>query len=421
MDKSRASYETTARQVAEHILGGTPIRFAPQRMSRYAHWYEDDGGNYLVAVANPGAKYTVADEVLAFGLAWQQNRDLILVLPEEMVVGALTRIPWVGTVVRVWQFDGEGDPKPIPSLSRAQALAILADLPRRGPEPYTLRAEHADWLEGIDTEGLIAHQRGCLSWHREGLQVLRVTDTRRGVRIQAGVQYSKPPVGREPYDTLFTEPPRMEELATINDVIRRAVGDEGSLTSKMSEHKMQSTLSSQPGTLGLARLWREYPGYRGLTSSGGGRTGFIDFLGADDSDEFHVVETKIGHDVTVVLQALDYAVWVKANENSLRETLLPGTASKEESGQFTPAAIHLVLGAKGREPAFNGYLAGQIEALSGDVKVHIHLTDDPVAVPLDVRSLPKSRMRTAQPSVAAPVTGPRWSEQVTSTLIGATR
>lgn len=421
MDNKRASYETTARQAAEHILGVEAIPFAPQRMSKYAHWYEDVDQNYLVAVANLGEKYTAGDEVLAFGLAWQQNRDLILVLPEVMVIGALTRIPWIGTVVRLWQFDGEGDPRPIAPLARAEVLAKLRALPSRGSAPYALRPEHDAWIDGINTDGLVAHQRSCLSWHHEGLQVLRVTDTINGVRIQAGVQYSTPPAGREPYDNLFGAAPTHEDLAVINARVREAVGDDGSLTSQMREHKMQSTLCSQPEALRLARLWREYPGYRGLKPSGGGRTGFIDFLGADDANALQVVETKIGHDVTVVLQALDYAIWVKANEDSIRESLLPGTETMEESGQFTPSAIHLVLGSKGREPAFNGYLAGQIEALSGDLRVNIHLTDDPAGVPLDLRLLPTRRMWQEQKGVAAPVRGPRWPEQVLGALIEAER
>jgi hypothetical protein len=51
-------------------------------MSKYAHWYEDAGHGSLVAVVTPGEKPTVADEVLAYGLAWQHNRDLLLVVPD---------------------------------------------------------------------------------------------------------------------------------------------------------------------------------------------------------------------------------------------------------------------------------------------------------------------------------------------------
>ena len=430
MKNERTSYETTARQAAEHILGVEAIPFAPQRMSKYAHWYEDADRNYVVAVATPGEKYTVGDEVLAFGLAWQQNRDLILVLPEEMVTGALIRTPWIGPEVRIWKFDGGGEPQAVPSISRGEALAKLAALPDRGAAPYALRPEHEAWIEGIETDLLVPHRRSCLSWHHEGLQVLRITDSKKGVRIQAGVQYRTPPVGFEPFDRLFTAPPTAEDLSVINDKIRQALAPSGSLTSQMREHKMQSTLSNQAEALGLGQLWREYPAYRAIQPSGKGRAGFIDFLGADENDQFHVVETKIGHDVTVVLQALDYSLWVKANEDKLRQSLLPGTTSKPESGQFTPAPIHLVLGDKKTEKAagkkklenaFNSYLAGQIEALSGDIKVHIHITDEPTAVPLQLRSLARSKMWSAGPSVSAPVTDPRWPEQVTDALIRAER
>ena len=76
---------------------------------------------------------------------------------------------------------------------------------------------------------------------------------------------------------------------------------------------MQATLISQPEALGLTQLWREFPAWRGPS----GRPGF---LGADGAGVLHVVETTIGPDPKVVLQALDYAVWVKANDAATART-----------------------------------------------------------------------------------------------------
>src|SRR5688500_4836547 len=105
MKDKRASYETTARQAAAHILGSAPDPFAPKRMSKYAHWFTDPQDTCVIAVVMPGEKATAGDEVLAYGLAWQHNRDLHLVLPDDMLAEALTRKAWIDTEVRLWQYD----------------------------------------------------------------------------------------------------------------------------------------------------------------------------------------------------------------------------------------------------------------------------------------------------------------------------
>ncbi|MFT4265572.1 MAG: hypothetical protein QM572_19495 [Nocardioides sp.] len=415
MKDERASYETTARQVAEHIIGTEAVPFAPQRMSKYAHWFTDTKDSALVAIVTPGEKVTAGDEVLAYGLAWQQNRDLFLVLPQDMVGDAQTRIGWIDTEVRIWEH-GEAGPRPVPKKSRAQLLAQLRDLPERRSKAVELKAGHTNWIDGIDTTDLSAHERSYLSWHHEGLQVLKVAETRAGLRIQAGVQYGTPPPGREPFDKVFAVAPTPGEVAVINAKIRLAVEDGGSQTSQMREHKMQATLVGKPETLGLTDLWREFPAWRGPN----GRPGYIDFLGVDAEGRLHVIETKIGHDPKVVLQALDYAVWVKANDAAIRERLhAAGHAlpTPEDVESHSVAPIHLVLGSSEKEKAFNGYLVGQIEALAGDVRVKVHVTADPTAQPLSLTEVPKRKLRTSTDLIAEPVAGPRWAESITDGLL----
>lgn len=427
MKLKRPAYESAARRAAEHVLEADAIPFTPARMSKYAHWYEDAEHGSLVAVVTPGEKPTVADEVLAYGLAWQHNRDLLLVVPDKMVVEALARIEWLETEVRVFSFDGEQetDPRPVPSSGRFAILDRLAELPARVPKQAVLKDAHESWLDGIDTAGLTAHDRGgYLSWHHEGLQVLQVAETKGGLRVRAGVQYKTPPPGREVFDKTFTTIPTPGEVAVINAKVGLAVEDGGSLTSQMREHKMQATLIGQPEVLGLTHLWREFPAWRGLTSSSfspSGRPGFIDFLGVDDAGVLHVVETKIGHDPKVVLQALDYAIWVKANDEAIRARLktqgyLIPTPPSEPLSAATPAPMHLVLGAAESGPAFNSYLAGQIEALAGDCKVRIYLTAEPTAAPLALTKLPIRDMWEPSTLVAKPVVGPRWPGELTAEL-----
>jgi hypothetical protein len=427
MKDKRSSYEAIARNVAEHILGSAPEPFAPKRMSKYAHWFTDPQDTCVIAVVMPGEKPTAGDEVLAYGLAWQHNRDLHLVLPEDMIAEALTRKAWIDTEVRIWHYDGDGTPRAVPSVGRFQLFSHLSDLPPRKSKAAVLTNEHESWLAGIETEGLTRHARSYVSWHCEGLQVLKVTKSKGGLRIQAGVQYSgvKRPEGREPFNKVFSNAPTPAELAVINAKVQLAIEDGGSQTSQMSEHKMQATLIDQPDVLGLTKLWREFPAWRGLRTSSfspSGRPGYIDFLGADADGVLHVVETKIGHDPKVVLQALDYAIWVKANDEAIRETLktqghvLPKPRSTMETAG-SPAPIHLVLGATEKDKAFNSYLAGQIEALAGDVRIKVYLTAEPTAQPLDLTEVPKRRLWTASELVSAPVTGPRWAESVTAALL----
>ncbi|GAA2163080.1 hypothetical protein [Pedococcus bigeumensis] len=429
MKDQRVAYAETAHRAAAHVLEVEPTPFAPARMSKYAHWFEDPQHGSLVAVITPGEKPTVTDEVLAYGLAWQHNRDLLLVVPDNMVVESISRIGWLETEVRVFQFDGVGGtvPQPVRSPGRFAILEPLAELPERIPKKGVLKAGHDSWLDSIHTQeiGLVGHDRGgYLSWHHEGLQVLQASETKGGLRIRAGVQYQTPQPGREVFDKTFTDAPTLGEIEVINAKVALAIEDGGSLTSQMREHKLQATLKGQPEVLGLTDLWREFPAWRGLITSSvspAGRPGFIDFLGVDAAGVLHVVETKIGHDPKVVLQALDYAIWVRANDAAIRSQLkaaghiIPTPPGHPPAGG-TPAPIHLVLGAGESGTAFNGYLAGQIEALAGDCRVSVYLTGEPTADKLSLTKVPARDLWEPNVMVSKPVVGPRWPGELTSKL-----
>ncbi|WP_157581901.1 hypothetical protein [Phycicoccus sp. Soil803] len=429
MRDHRAAYAETAHRAAAHVLEVEPTPFAPARMSKYAHWFEDPQHGSLVAVITPGEKPTVTDEVLAYGLAWQHNRDLLLVVPDNMVIEAISRIGWLETEVRVFHFAGMEDsvPQPVRSPGRFAILESMAELPERMPKKGALKAGHDSWLDNIHTQeiGLVGHDRGgYLSWHHEGLQVLQASETKGGLRIRAGVQYKTPQPGREVFDKTFTGAPTLGEIAVINAKVALAIEDGGSLTSQMREHKLQATLKGQPEALGLTDLWREFPAWRGLITSSVppfGRSGFIDFLGVDAAGVLHVVETKIGHDPKVVLQALDYAIWVRANDAAIRSQLkdaghiIPTPLGYPPAGG-TPAPIHLVLGAGESGTAFNGYLAGQIEALAGDCRVSVYLTAEPTADTLSLTKVPARDIWEPSALVSKPVVGPRWPGELTSRL-----
>ncbi len=228
-------------------------------MSARAHWYEDSRHKFLVVVVNPEERAHQSALILAYALAWQQDRILHLVVPEEMVSQTQARLAWVATDVRVWSHCCGHLDGPLKAQSRVEVLHELAALPFKAPTAYDLSAELKGWLQGIDLSGLDGRDRSCRSWHHDGLQVLRATQSHGGLRIQAGVQYHKPPRGREPYEQVFTAPPGPDDLAGINAAIKQAKEDGGSRTVGMREHAMQAQLDRDPGAIGLTRLWREYP------------------------------------------------------------------------------------------------------------------------------------------------------------------
>lgn len=422
--QARNDFAGAAEQAAAATVSAAIQGFAPgSRLSRHAHWFVTGDDEVLIAVASPAERHTTADEVLTYALAWQHNRNLHLVLPPAMLAGALSRLPWIESPVRVWEL-AEGEPRPVPAPARPEVFDSLRALPPRVSKKVALTDEHDAWLAGIDTAALgEPHNRSYLSWHHRGLQVLKVSRTRGGLRIQAGVQYSGKSAIATPYDRTFSVPPAAEEIAEINAEIAAAVEHGESKSSQMREHRMQATLASQATDLGLVHLLREYPAYRGLDGSASkraGRPGYIDFLGVDAQGRLHVVETKIGHDPRVVLQALDYAIWVRANETTIRADLrLSGLDVPDPTPDHNARLqIHLVLGPDAHGIAFNAYLAPQLEALKGDCQVHVHLVPDVETKPLELQPLPANDLWRAAPMVATPVQPRRWAGALTRALTG---
>jgi hypothetical protein len=118
-------------------------------LSEFVRWYTDAANELLVAVVAPTEPPTRVEEVLAFGLAWRQNRDLLLVLTPEHGNLILPRRGWAGTPVRVWEYDDTLVPRPAPDPSRAEVLAaVLEGQPVEPPEGDRLSHELGqDWLK----------------------------------------------------------------------------------------------------------------------------------------------------------------------------------------------------------------------------------------------------------------------------------
>jgi len=86
------------------------------------------------------------DEVLGYALAWQCDRDLLLVLPESYEHQTLGRLAWVDTPVRVFLHGSYGlRPAVVPSRSE---VLIAAAGGGSGPSRSTTWGTWRRWLSG---------------------------------------------------------------------------------------------------------------------------------------------------------------------------------------------------------------------------------------------------------------------------------
>lgn len=308
-----------AAQALIASLGSGFERFQPGgQLSEKAEWLIDSTDEVLVVVVGRHEDHDVADELLAYSLAWQADRDLVLVLPESHVGQTLGRLAWVGTPVRVFTYDALHELRPAVVPTRAEVLDAAKSRPLRALAKHDL-GHRSDWVEALTRSAtehwalVPAHRRAYLAWHCAGRQVLRINRTHQGLDVIAGVAYTKPsPDEPEPLHLTLsgslTPAQRAEIEACVATAIWQRIGgeDQGHL-----EHRLQAALAAtELRPLGLAQFAREYPAWRGE-----GRPGYLDFLGVDRTNRLHVVETKVGTaDPKLVLQTLDYAIWVAAHD-----------------------------------------------------------------------------------------------------------
>ncbi len=434
--RTRADFRPLAERLARD-LSGHVVRFRPGlSLTAKAEWFVTPDDRRLVVVAGGHEQVGSMDEVLAYALAWQCDRDLLLVLPESRERQTLARLAWVDTPVRVFLHDSGGlRPAVIPS--RSEVLTAAADTGLRTTAEHGLGdlAPLVAWVTSwADDHWALAKVKrpSYQSWHCAGRQVLKVARSGGGVRITAGVNYSKnPPAGEEKALTRLVNherPLSRAELAHIQARVTRAIWrrlaeqDQGDV-----EHRLQGALALGPlrTALGLTELAREYPAWRGDR-----RPGFIDFLGLDRQNRLHVVETKVNpDDVTAVLQALDYVIWVQANAEKIRDKdkgrwQEPGGAEKSVACDFV-CAPRIMPAPDGsfapRGHAIGGYLAGQLEAISPSIPWSISLVPDPLAEVPEMTRLPAHQVPPAGPLVAEPAQGLRWAARVQAGLVSPAR
>jgi hypothetical protein len=161
-------------------------------------------------------------------------------------------------------------------------------------------------------------------WSCEGKKVLKVISSGEGATVIAGRHGSVRSTETD-RDGVFrisdTEPRTPNRQAMIerfvtDDVerVRSSRGD-SAVEALFQENLMMGPLREE---LELNPVDREYPVWRGLKGAERGtgptkRRGSIDFLGLDQEGRLHIVETKVSHsDVAILMQCLDYFLWVSA-------------------------------------------------------------------------------------------------------------
>ena len=124
------------------------------------------------------------------------------------------------------------------------------------------------------------------------------------------------------------------------------------------EHRLQAMIARQePPILGLQSLVAECPAWRPYERPHG--RAFLDFLGVDEKGTLHVLETKVGGDVMMVLQGLDYWIWATANWDALAEEFVLEDRPKVE--------VDFLVSEKGTDDVLGLYSEAEAKALATEV------------------------------------------------------
>jgi len=391
----------TMRALVERVFDRVEPFDPGQKLTTFASWFRTPDDGTLVLAVGPGRSEGQAATAAAHALAWRHDRELALLLPSPIARAVAARVAHIDPPVRVWAVDDGRAPRPVPIPGVDDLVAEARSRPIRRGKGYDL-GERADWvrdlLAGATAHWALeaAHRDNYLAWHCAGRQVLKLSRRGQGVHIEAGVQYSKPPQDRPPLAFTVTAPLTGVQRAQVESAVAVAVADRLSgRDDDHVEHRMQAAIGVRGlRDLGLVELEREYPAWRGEDADG-----YIDFLGLDEHGQLHVVETKVGPDAMLVGQALDYATWVRAHAPAIRRGL--GWCEGDDSVVHIDFVLAPKAGARGNQPAFGPYTAGQLEALAADVSWRVHLVEDArTDVPV-ITSLPPRTLPAPQPGMVA--------------------
>jgi hypothetical protein len=362
---ARMAYRSVAENLASKLAGGPVLPFSPgQRITTYAHWF-NAGDDQLIVVMGPHESPASAITLLAYGLAWQSRRVLHLVLPPGFADAVVRVIPWLRTAIHVHLAVSTGLETLTPPR-RQDVLEATRALPPRATSPHNLGANQI-WIDGllqaIKRLGLDFQPRpSYCAWKFRGRQVLKVSRAKGAtLRLIAGTDFTKPTAAKPAAYKIPALSSQMsdEQVATAIDRIKASIADRlAGADAGDLEHQFQAELDLHglPGVL-AAHRHREYPAWRSA-----GRDGFIDFLAVTPAGDLDVVETKVGADAGVALQALEYFIWATAWADEVR-----GRQGWPGSTWNVHHQITLLLAPDGKGRSYDKYLFGVLEAFSIDV------------------------------------------------------
>lgn len=391
----RQRFAEVGARLADQLLGERTREHDPgRRVSAAINLRRNDDDSRLVVVVSPGEEPRRIDTALAYGLTFQGDRDLYILLPHESRkvrgIGSVTvwestrqRLAHVATPVRLFTYE-VSDAAPDewvfaeqipPPRHLALKATKLDDVIPSGS--LSLDDERAAWIEPIVTwatehPDLDAISRlGFLAWHAGGRQVLHIAPSSSGgLRVTAGTNYSadRPEPSAEVFDLSgpISASQRDQVVVAVEESTRRRLdGDDA----ENLEHLLQDRLAKPVGVtqLGLVgELMREIPATRP-----GQRRAFIDLLGVDARGHIHVIETKLSPDEMLALQGLDYWTWLAAHIDEMRGLLIDTGHHVAERPRII---LDYVVGTKSDaadEVVDLRYLCPQLEAFDGGVSWRI--------------------------------------------------
>lgn len=388
-----------AERLAEQVLGETAKPFeAERRVSATVSLWVSSDDERLAVIVGPGEKPRDVDAALAYGLTFQGDRDLHLVIPDgDVAIAGIGEVPGcratchraahIATPVYVWTHAETDEviwskparaasPEIVPPRYEVLAATRLDDELKVGEHDL---GDRADWVHQLRAlaEGELdldfAPRWSYLAWHTQGRQVLKVKRSNVGLQVTAGTDYSAHRTDKTMATVLDLDgPPGQSELAVIREAIETSARerDDGADGENL-EHLLQSLLATPDGVaqLGLVgNLEREVP-----VSRPSQRRAYIDLLGVDARGDIHVIETKIDSDPMLALQGLDYWVWANEHRLDLVDLLRSRGHNVSEN-----AAIRLdyVIGTKADTGTPDlRYVAPQLEALDGSISWRVALVE----------------------------------------------
>lgn len=377
----------------------TPAKARPGTNLSDAMCFFADAGRMVVVVGQHEMDGDLG-LALSYGLHHAHGRPLTLILPKDSEGPTLQRLAWLEAPVTVWTHDGAGNTRKCRPASRQEILKGIDDDLEEGAADLSGRevwiAELLDWARA---ESNLTHinRKSYVAWHCRGRQVLAIQRTGKGLSITAGVNYKKPTLDKpdhkkptldrpKPVVELVTSSITGDQLSRIRTAVEAAVrGELAGNDATNEEHRLQHALASNVGLLNLREVRREFPAARPGTPRA-----YIDFLGLDASGGLHIIETKIGEDAMIVLQGLDYWVWVSAHIKELERYFgVP---------KFSSIAVDFVVGPKKKANALvDDYTITLASVLCAEVSWRFHRvegwrTPPPTVVPLGMRAVPNRRL-----------------------------